>query len=73
MQDKAYVPFAVGGARFLVGDLILAAELFNGAEFRFVGDAIWFTYGVGQMLIVMTAGAALRTLRLSDRGDHPNT
>jgi YhhN family len=58
VQDWAYVPFAVGGALFLVSDLILAAELFNDAQFRLMGDVIWFTYGVGQMLIVMTAGAA---------------
>ena len=60
VQDRAYVPFAIGGALFLVSDLILATKLFNGAEFRFIGDVIWFTYGVGQMLIVMAAGAALR-------------
>ena len=60
VQDRAYVPFAIGGALFLVSDLILATRLFNSAEFRFVGDVIWFTYGVGQMLIVMAAGAALR-------------
>ena len=60
VQDRAYVPFAIGGALFLVSDLILAAELFNDADFRFIGDVIWFTYGVGQMLIVMTAGVARR-------------
>jgi hypothetical protein len=66
VQDRAYVPFAIGGALFLVSDLILAAELFNDAEFRFIGDVIWFTYGVGQMLIVMTAGAARRTFERSE-------
>ena len=60
VQDRAYVPFAIGGALFLLSDLILAAELFNDAEFRLMGDVIWFTYGVGQMLIVMAAGAARR-------------
>ncbi len=33
VQDRAYVPFAIGGALFLVSDLILAAGLFNDAEF----------------------------------------
>lgn len=56
------MPFAIGGALFLVSDLILAAGLFNDTEFRFSGDVIWFTYGVGQMLIVMTAGAGRRGL-----------
>jgi hypothetical protein len=60
VQDRVFVPFAIGGALFLVSDLILAAGLFNDAEFRLMGDVIWFTYGVGQMLIVMAAGAARR-------------
>ena len=70
VQDRAYVPFAIGGALFLVSDLILAAELFNDTEFRLMGDVIWFTYGVGQMLIVMAAGAARRQVarRPADRG-----
>ena len=60
VKERAYVPFAIGAALFLISDLILAARLFNDAEFRFIGDVIWFTYGVGQMLIVMAAGAARR-------------
>lgn len=68
VQDRAYVPFAIGGALFLVSDLLLAAELFNGAEFRFSGDVIWFTYGVGQMLIVMAAGVARRRVEVCRAG-----
>lgn len=70
VQDRAFVPFAIGGALFLVSDLILAAQLFNGAEFRFIGDVIWFTYGVGQMLIVMAAGAARITPARSTATTH---
>lgn len=68
VQDRAFAPFAIGGALFLVSDLILAAELFNDAEFRLIGDVIWFTYGVGQMLIVMAAGAARRQVEVCRAG-----
>lgn len=67
MKERAYVPFAIGAAFFLISDLILAAQLFNDAEFRFIGDVIWFTYGLGQMLIVMAAGAARRQVALHGR------
>jgi len=60
-QERAFLPFAVGGALFLVSDLILAAELFNEVEFRSIGDVIWLTYGIGQMLIVTSVGAAARS------------
>jgi hypothetical protein len=54
-QAAAFVPAAVGAALFLISDLILAAQLFNGLDFPFIGDVIWLTYGPGQMLLV--AGA----------------
>lgn len=43
---------AVGAALFLISDLILAAELFNGLHFPLIGDIVWLTYGPAQMLIV---------------------
>lgn len=56
-QAKAFVPMAVGAALFLASDLILAAQLFNGVDFRLIGDVIWLTYGPGQMLIVYANAA----------------
>lgn len=47
-----FVPLAVGAALFLISDLILAAELFNGLHFPLIGDVVWLTYGPAQMLIV---------------------
>ena len=60
VQSTLFVPMAVGAALFLLSDLILAAEIFNGLTFRSIGDVIWLTYGPGQMLIVYAIGAALR-------------
>ncbi len=57
-----FVPLAFGAASFLLSDLILAAELFNGLNFRSIGDVIWLTYGPGQMLIVYAIGTAYQML-----------
>ena len=51
---------AIGGALFLLSDLILAARLFNEVHFPLIGDVIWLTYGPAQMLIVYSVGSALR-------------
>ncbi len=57
-QAQAWLP-VIGAALFLLSDLILAAELFNGLTFKriAVGDVVWLTYGPAQLLIVY--GAAL--------------
>ncbi len=49
----------LGAALFLLSDLILATQLFNGAKWRGIGDVVWFTYGPGQMLIVYAMGLLL--------------
>lgn len=48
----ACAPIAIGAALFLFSDFVLAAQLFNGAHFRMIGDLVWLTYSPGQMLIV---------------------
>ncbi len=59
LQDGRFIPLAIGGALFLLSDLILAGEMFSGLTFRLIGDVIWLTYGPGQMLIVYSIGAVL--------------
>lgn len=49
---------ALGGALFLLSDLILAGDMFSDLFFRLIGDVVWLTYGPGQMLIVYSVGAA---------------
>ena len=63
VHSNLFIPLAVGAALFLLSDLILAAELFNGLSFRSIGDVIWLTYGPGQMLIVYAIGVAMRFVR----------
>jgi hypothetical protein len=62
LQETALWPMAAGATLFLLSDLILAAHLFNGLLLPLIEDAIWLTYGPGQMLIVYSVGGALGAL-----------
>jgi hypothetical protein len=59
IQDKRHTPLALGGALFLVSDIILASRLFRDTHFPQIGDAVWLTYITGQALIVGTANKVL--------------
>jgi hypothetical protein len=59
LQDPRFAPLAVGGALFLLSDLILAGEMFGGLSFPLIGDVVWLTYGPAQALIVYSVAAAL--------------
>ncbi len=52
LQAAGFVWLALGAVLFLISDLVLATELFNGHFFRGIGDVVWLTYSPGQMLIV---------------------
>ncbi|MBK8934472.1 MAG: lysoplasmalogenase [Chloroflexi bacterium] len=58
VQDRRFVALALGGALFLLSDLILAGDMFSDLYFRLIGDVVWLTYGPAQMLIVYSIGAA---------------
>lgn len=60
-QDRRLIALAAGAALFLVSDLILAWRLFRG-EFPYAGEAVWLTYGPGQMLIVFSNAGIRRVL-----------
>lgn len=62
LQDSRFIPLALGGALFLLSDLILAGEMFSGMTFRLIGDVIWLTYGPAQMLIVYSISTVLARL-----------
>lgn len=56
-QARSLLGLGLGGALFLISDLILAFPMFRGS-FYLSGDAVWLTYGPGQMLIVYSIPAA---------------
>jgi len=53
LQHPAFILITIGAGLFLLSDLILATELFNGAKWAYIGDVVWLTYGPGQMLIIL--------------------
>lgn len=57
-QERRFVPLALGGALFLLSDLILAGDMFSGLFFPLIGDVVWLTYGPAQMLIIYSIGTA---------------
>lgn len=62
LQLPLFGVLALGGLFFFASDLILALELFNQTRFPWLGDWIWFTYGPGQALIVLSIWSAMQTI-----------
>ncbi len=62
LQNGAFIPLAIGGLCFIASDLILGSQIMRGSHFRSIGDVIWITYTVAQMLIVYSSSPALRLL-----------
>ena len=62
LQNGAFIPLAIGGLCFIASDLILGSQIMRGSSFRSIGDVIWITYTVAQMLIVYSSSPALRLL-----------
>lgn len=64
MQRPRYAPLLIGGALFVLSDLIIAMRIFNPALFQRIpdavrGDIVWLTYGPAQALIINSALVAL--------------
>jgi len=62
LQEVRFVPLALGAALFLVSDTLLGHRLFQGTTFLLVGDLVWMTYIVGQLLIVFSTATGLQLL-----------
>jgi hypothetical protein len=61
LQQARLFPLALGGALFLLSDLILALGMF-GEGVKHGTEAVWLTYGPGQMLIVFSILSAAALL-----------
>jgi YhhN family len=57
LENRRFVPLAIGAILFLASDMILAFRMFHG-DFPLAGHAVWMTYGPAQMLIVYSIGTA---------------
>ena len=62
LQEVRFLPLALGAILFVVSDTLLGQRLFREGHFLLVGDVIWMTYIVGQLLIVFSAATALRLM-----------
>ncbi len=60
LQDRRFLPLALGAALFFVSDALLAVWIFHSAVYR-PFDLVWLSYGLGQMLIVYGAICAQAT------------
>ncbi|MBX9789008.1 MAG: lysoplasmalogenase [Pirellulales bacterium] len=61
LGDRRFWGLAAGAVLFLVSDFILAFRIFHG-PFAMAGDAVWLSYGPGQMLIVYSVPSAVAAL-----------
>ena len=62
LQESRFAPLALGAVLFLISDTFLGHRLFQGGQFLLVGDLVWATYIVGQLLIVFSTAAGLQML-----------
>lgn len=60
LRDARLAPLALGGLLFIVSDMFVGSELMRGTSFRSIGDVIWTTYIVAQMLIVYSTAIVLQ-------------
>lgn len=62
LQTQGFGGLALGVTLFMVSDLVLGNELMRHTHFPSIGDVIWVSYTVAQMLIVISVPAALRLI-----------
>jgi uncharacterized membrane protein YhhN len=62
LQEPRLVPLALGAVLFLISDVLLGYRLFRDGNFLLVGDLVWMTYIVGQLLIVFSTATGLQLM-----------
>ena len=62
LQTSTFITAALGGALFLLSDLLIAGRLFKKLHWRYLDDVIWLTYGPAQMFIVYSVWGAARLI-----------
>jgi len=67
VQDRRFTMLAAGAALFFASDMILAIGMFRGS-IAWQTEAVWLTYGPGQMLIVFSISPICQLLAAPSRG-----
>ena len=63
LQNRRFIATAVGAGLFMLSDVMLGAWALRDTRWEYIGEAVWWSYIIGQMLIVWSIG----TLRHPDR------
>jgi len=63
LQEVSLLPLGLGALLFVVSDLLLGHRLFQGGHFVSIGDCVWMTYILGQLLIVFSTASGLSLVR----------
>lgn len=56
VQDGRFVWTAVGAGLFMLSDVMLGAWALRDTRWEYIGEAVWWSYIIGQMLIVWSIG-----------------
>ncbi len=56
LQDRRFNWTAVGAALFMLSDVILGARALRDIHWPLIGETVWWSYIIGQMLIVYSIG-----------------
>jgi len=72
LQDRRFIFTAVGAGLFMLSDVILGARALRDARWEYIGEAVWWSYIIGQMLIVYSLGIVRETPLYGDVRDELN-
>ncbi len=66
LQNRRFILTAIGAGLFMLSDVMLGAWALRETRWEYIGDAVWWSYIVGQLLIVWTTGV-LRSCAAAER------
>ncbi|HCU34834.1 MAG TPA: hypothetical protein DGT21_05085 [Armatimonadetes bacterium] len=56
LGDRRFIQTAVGAGLFMLSDVMLGAWALRDTRWEYIGEAVWWSYIIGQMLIVWSIG-----------------
>lgn len=56
LQSRRFIATAVGAGLFMLSDVMLGAWALRDTRWEYIGEAVWWSYIIGQMLIVWSIG-----------------
>lgn len=56
LQNRRFIATAIGAGLFMLSDVILGARALRDVHWSLIGETVWWSYIIGQMLIVWSIG-----------------